>query len=221
MGSTGLWGAVILSGIYHGVNPGMGWPLAVSAALMKKRHWAMLPALAALAAGHFLAMIAMLLPFSFIKSLLQWDFEIRFGAGVLLVLLGLFLLIYNKHPRFLARIKPTQLGLWSFLIAMAHGAGLMLVPIYLGFTQPETAMHTGHMATGEMISMNVGIALFVSFVHTMAMIFSGAILAVIIYFWVGLKFLSSGWFNMDRIWAISLVFVGLISILTLFWMPGH
>jgi len=220
MGPVGLWSAVLLSGIYHGVNPGMGWPLAVSSALMKKNHWAMVPALSALALGHFLAMIAMLLPFSFIKSLAQWDFQIRFIAGLLLISLGLFLLLYNKHPRFLSRIKPTQLLLWSFLIAFAHGAGLMLVPIYLGFTQGDMA-HAGHMAMSDTMAMNVGTALLVSFFHTIAMILSGAVFAVIIYFWLGLKFLSSTWFNLDRIWAISLIFVGLFSMAALFWMPHH
>ncbi len=217
-GDAALWGAVILSGIYHGVNPGMGWPLAVSSALMQKRRSALLKALLALAFGHFLAMMAMLLPFSLLMSLIYWQFEIRLTAGILLVLLGLFLLIYNKHPRFLSRVKPTRLALWSFLIAIAHGAGLMLVPIYLGICRLD-GLDAGHQAAAGLMGANIGSAFLVSGVHSLAMMISGAILAAIIYFWLGLKFLSSTWFNLDRIWALSLILIGGISIYTLKHAP--
>ena len=129
---TALWGAVIFSGIYHGVNPGMGWPLAVSAALMERNHRALPKALAMLAAGHFLAMIGILLPFTLMVFLVQWEMEIRIGAGLLVIAMGIYLLINRRHPKFLARVHPARLALWSFLAAMAHGAGLMLVPIFLG-----------------------------------------------------------------------------------------
>ena len=121
---TALWGAVILSGLYHGVNPGMGWPLAVSAALMEGKRSAMGKALVALAAGHFLSMTAILLPFSLMTTLVSWEMQIRIGAGALVVAMGIYLLINRKHPRFLARVHPARLALWSFLAALAHGAGL-------------------------------------------------------------------------------------------------
>jgi len=216
--SFGLWGAVILSGIYHGVNPGMGWPLAVSSALMQKRHWALVPALIALAFGHFLAMMAMLLPFSLIMTLVLWEFEIRVGASLLLIALGLFLFFYNKHPRFLARIKPSRLMLWSFLIAIAHGAGLMLVPIYLGVCRLDR-LDAGHQAASALMTSNIWSAVTVSAVHTGAMMASGAAIAAVIYFWLGLKFLSSAWLNLDRVWAGSLVLVGLISVYAAVFYP--
>jgi len=208
---TGLWWAVIVSGIYHGINPGMGWPLAVSSALMQKRHSALAPALGALAIGHFLAMMAMLLPFSLLMSLILWEFEIRLTASIFLIALGLFLFIYNKHPRFLSRVKPSRLMLWSFLVAIAHGAGLMLLPIYLGICRAER-IDAGHEAASALMTSNIWSAVTVSLVHTAAMILSGAVIAIIIYFWLGLKFLSSTWFNLDRIWAGSLIFVGVVSV---------
>jgi len=217
-GTTGLWWAVILSGIYHGLNPGMGWPLAVSSALMQKRHGALIPALGALAIGHFLAMIAMLLPFSLLMSLILWEFEIRMTASIFLILLGLFLFLYNKHPRFLSRVKPSRLMLWSFLVAIAHGAGLMLVPIYLGICRAER-LDAGHEAASALMTSNIGSALIVSLVHTGAMMISGAVIAMIIYFWLGLKFLSSTWFNLDRIWAASLILVGALSVYAAFVSP--
>jgi len=201
-----LWWAVIAAGVYHGVNPGMGWPLAVSAALMERRKSALPRALAALAAGHFLAMSAILLPFSLLSSLLDWQREIRIGAGVLVIGLGLYLLINRRHPRFLSRVPPSRLALWSFLAAMAHGAGLMLVPIFLGLHMNGTDM--GHGAAMQLFAGNIGSALLVSAVHTAAMTAAGGLIATVVYFWLGLKFLSKGWFNLDLVWALSLILVG-------------
>jgi hypothetical protein len=209
---TALWGAVILSGIYHGINPGMGWPLAVSAALMEGRPRAMGRALIALAVGHFLAMTAILLPFSVMTALVTWETQIRIGAGVLVIAMGIYLLINRRHPRFLARVHPARLALWSFLAAMAHGAGLMLVPIYLGICGIDVGGDDGHAAAGALMTQNIATAFLVALVHTAAMTLAGAVLAVVIYLWLGIKFLSRTWFNLDIVWALSLVVVGAFGI---------
>lgn len=206
-----LWGAVILSGLYHGVNPGMGWPLAVSAALFEQKPIALLRALLWLALGHFIAMTAILLPFSMMITLVEWESQIRIGAGCLVVALGVYLLINPRHPRYLARVKPTRLALWSFLAAMAHGAGLMLVPIYLGLCAPHE-MDAGHTAAGALMSANIGTAFAVATAHTLAMTVAGGMLAAVMYFWLGLKFLSRTWFNLDVVWALSLIVVGALGI---------
>jgi hypothetical protein len=112
MSVTALWWAVIFSGFYHGLNPGMGWPLAVSAALMDRKTSALPKALGALAFGHFLAMTAILLPFSLMITLVEWEVEIRIAAGCIVIALGVYLLINRRHPRFLARVKPSRLALW-------------------------------------------------------------------------------------------------------------
>jgi hypothetical protein len=208
---TALWGAVILSGLYHGLNPGMGWPLAVSAALMERRRVALARALGLLALGHFLAMLAILLPFSLMTALVRYEVPLRVGAGVLVVALGIYLLITRRHPRFLARVRPSQLALWSFLAAIAHGAGLMLVPIYLGLCAPEDQ---GHVAAETLMGVSLRVALLVAVVHTAAMALAGSVLAVGVYVWLGLKFLSQAWFNLDVVWALSLVLVGGIGIWT-------
>ena len=132
--ATALWWAVVASGLYHGVNPGMGWPLTVSAALMERRAGSLWRALAALAAGHLLAMTLILVAFSVLIWMTTWHREIRIVAAGLVIGLGVYLLISPRHPRFLARVPPSRLALWSFLVAMAHGAGLMLVPIHLGLS---------------------------------------------------------------------------------------
>lgn len=206
-----LWGAVIFSGLYHGINPGMGWPLAVSAALMERKRSALPRALGMLAFGHFLAMIGILLPFSLMIILVQWETEIRIGAGLLVIAMGGYLLINRRHPKILARIHPARLALWSFLAAMAHGAGLMLVPIYLGICAVG-ADETGHIAAQSLMGNNVTLAFAVAAVHTFSMMLAGGIIATVIYFWLGLKFLSKTWFNLDLIWAISLIVVGAFGI---------
>lgn len=206
-----LWGAVIVSGLYHGINPGMGWPLAVSAALMERRHKAMPKALAMLALGHFLAMIGILLPFSMMIALIQWEVEIRIGAGLLVIAMGCYLLINRRHPKILARVHPARLALWSFLAAMAHGAGLMLVPIYLGICAVGQE-ETGHLAAQSLMGDNIITAFAVAAVHTLSMTVAGGLIAVVIYVWLGLKFLSRTWFNLDVVWALSLVLVGAFGI---------
>jgi hypothetical protein len=209
--TAGLWLAVIGSGIYHGVNPGMGWPLTVIAGLMGKGRVDLLKAQGPLAAGHFLAMAGILLPIAAITALLVWQREIRVAAGLLVVAVGVYLLINRRHPRFLARIRPTQLALWSFAVATAHGAGLMLIPIYLGLCSTEE-LGTGHQATAELMGGNLIMAVAVSAVHTVAMILSGGVIAFAVHHWLGLRFISKSWFNLDILWALSLILVGGIGI---------
>ena len=212
LSTAALWWAVVVSGIYHGVNPGMGWPLAVSSALMERRYSSLYKALASLAAGHLIAMTAILLPFSAMLILVEYQRQIEISAALLVIALGIYLVINRRHPRFLARVPPHRLALWSFLAAMAHGAGLMLVPIYLGICNTLDT-DAGHAAAYGLISSNAGIAIMVALAHTAAMIVAGAVLAVGVYHWLGLKFLSKGWFNLDLVWALSLILVGLAALL--------
>ena len=223
MTTTALWWAVIFSGIYHGVNPGMGWPLAVSAALFERKKSAMIKASAMLATGHFLAMIIILLPFSMMYFFVNNEREIRMGAGALVIAMGIYLLINRRHPKILARIHPAKLGLWSFLAATAHGAGLMLVPIYLGIcgllVLGESVSGTGHAAAQMLMSSNIVTAFLVAATHTFAMTFAGAAIALFVYNWFGLKFISKSWFNLDLIWAFSLIIVGAFGVYSAFL--GH
>jgi hypothetical protein len=208
---AGLWLAVIASGLYHGVNPGMGWPLAVSAGLMEKSPRALVAALVPLTVGHLLAILVVILPFSLLVALVYWQWQIQFGASLLVIGFGIFRLAKRRHPRALARIRPTQLGLWSFAVAIAHGAGLMLVPIYLGLCRVAD-LDRGHEAAGVLISAGLGMAVEVSVVHSVAMIAAGGLSAWLVYRFLGLKFVSRSWFNLDATWAVSLVLVGALSL---------
>jgi hypothetical protein len=189
----------------------MGWPLAVSAGLMEKSSRALVAALCALGIGHLFAMLALILPFALLAALVEWQSQIRIGASLLVMAFGIYLLVNPRHPRALARIPPTQLGFWSFAVAIAHGAGFMLVPIYLGLCQTAD-LDSSHKTATALINGNLRMAVLVSFIHGAAMIAAGGVFAWSVYRYLGLKFVSRSWFNLDAIWALSLVFVGAVSL---------
>jgi hypothetical protein len=208
---TGLWLAVVTSGFYHGVNPGMGWPLAVSAGPMERSSRAFAAALWPLTIGHLLAMLVMILPFALLVALVEWQRQVQIAASLLVAGFGFFRLVNRRHARILARIRPTQLGLWSFTVAISHSAGLMLVPIYLGLCG-AAKLDDGHEAVRALINANLCMAVLVATVHSLAMIAAGGALAWLVYRYLGLKFLSRSWFNLDTIWALSLILVGALSL---------
>ncbi|MGY8666757.1 hypothetical protein Q3C01_30990 [Bradyrhizobium sp. UFLA05-109] len=189
----------------------MGWPLAVSAGLMERSPRALFGALGALSAGHLLATFLVLLPFALLLALAEWQRPIQLGASLLVIGFGIFRLVDRRHPRTLARIPPTQLALWSFAVAIAHGAALMLVPIYLGLCQAAD-LDAAHQAAGTLVTANLAMAVLVSLTHVVAMIIVGGCLAWLVYRYLGLKFVSRSWFNLDAAWAASLVLVGAVAL---------
>jgi hypothetical protein len=179
--------------------------------LMEKSPRALAAALGPLAAGHLLAMLLVLLPFALLVAIAGWQRQIQIAASLLVIGFGVFRLANRRHPRALARIRPTQLGLWSFAVAIAHGAGLMLVPIYLGLCR-QADLDRGHEAAGALMHANLGMAVLVSFAHAAAMIVAGGCSAWLVYRYLGLKFVSRSWFNLDASWAVSLIVVGAIAL---------
>jgi hypothetical protein len=200
-----LWLAVVAIGAWHGLNPSMGWPLAVANGLGERRPSAVFATFAPLGLGHLLAMAVTLLPFAVLGSLLAWGREIRIGAGALVTLFGLYRLIDRRHPRWLARVRPTQLALWSFLIASAHGAGLMLLPFALGLCAASPA-------GPQPVAANATTALAVAVVHTLAMLGAGLAAAWVVYRHFGLRMLQRGWLNLEAVWGASLVVAGAASL---------
>ncbi len=213
-----LWLAVIALGAYHGLNPGMGWPLAVSNGMWAKRERAVFATFLPLAGGHFLAMAAALLPFVLFLAYLDWSHAIRMVAGGAVAAFGVYKLINRRHPRIAARLGPRHLTLWSFLTATAHGAGLMLAPIALGLCSggseaaSSSAAGRGHEAMTELMRSGIATSIAVSTVHTIAMVAAGGAMAWIVYRWAGLKLLRSAWLNLESVWAVSLIVTGLVSL---------
>lgn len=213
---AGLWLTVIAFGIYHGLNPAMGWPLALANGLTAKRDAAVFATAWPLGAGHFFAMAIVLVPFALLAWYVEWSRAIRLGAGGLVLLFGVYRLIDRRHPRWLARVRPTQLTWWSFLMATAHGAGLMLVPVALSLCAPVQATASpsaasGHQALMELMRSGVAMAIAVSIAHTLAMIFAGMAMAWVVYRYLGLRFLTRTWLDLDAVWGASLVVTGAVS----------
>lgn len=202
-----LWFTVAALGAYHGVNPAMGWPLAVAGGMTAGHGRAVFAALLPLAWGHFAAMAVVLAPFALLGLYVEWSRAIRVAAGVLVLLFGLFRLAWRRHPRALARVRPSRLAWWSFLMATAHGAGLMLVPFMLGLCSEAPA--AGHAAVMAVLARsNLATALAVATVHTLAMLLAGGAMAWLVYRYLGLRFIRSAWFDLDRLWGVSLVAAG-------------
>lgn len=219
-GHAGLWLTVIALGAYHGLNPAMGWPLAVANGLSERRGAAVFRTLLPLGGGHLLAMAVVLVPFAMLSWYVAWSREIRIAAGFAVLAYGVYKLLRRRHPRFMARIRPTQLAWWSFLMATTHGAGLMLVPVALGLCEPLPAAAPAGSAPGSLAAdgahaglmalmrSNLGAALAVSALHTTAMVVAGLVVAWGVYRYLGLRFLKQAWFNLDALWGASLVVAG-------------
>jgi hypothetical protein len=208
------WLAIVGLGAYHGLNPGMGGLLAVSNGMQARRARGVFLALPPIAVGHLLAMAAALLPFTLLGLYVEQLKAIRIAAGLSLVAFGIYKLVNQRHPRFLVRIGPSQLTLWSFLMATAHGAGLMLVPVVLGLC---VGGHGAHQALAEVARDDLSVTLVAATVHSIAMVLTGGTIAWIVYRYVGLGFLRRSWFNLDLLWAVLLIVVGAIAIGVTLW----
>ena len=224
MNATGtLWLTIVAIGFYHGLNPAMGWPLAVANGMAERRASAVFATLLPLGGGHFAAMAIVLVPFAWLSGYVEWSRALRIGAGSLVLLFGVFRLIVRRHPRALARIRPTRLAWWSFLMATAHGAGLMLVPFMLGLcvsapvdgdvNTAAAVRDAGHLSVMNYLAQSsVATAVVVAAVHTLVMMLAGIGMAWTVYRYLGLRFLRRTWFNLELVWGASLVIAGAAGI---------
>jgi hypothetical protein len=214
--TAALWLTVLGLGHYHGLNPGMGWPLAVANGLTERRAGAVFRTVLPLGGGHFAAMAVVLVPLPAPAWYEQWSREIRIAAGTLVLLFGVYRMVDRRHPRALARVPPTRLAWWSFLMATAHGAGLMLVPFTLGLCAPAgPGMEGAHAALDDVLARSgLLTAVAVAAVHTLAMMAAGLAIAWAVYRYLGLQFLRRSWFNLELAWAASLVLAGAAGV----WM---
>jgi hypothetical protein len=208
LNTDALWLTVVALGLYHGLNPAMGWPLAVAKGMTERRAASLFATMLPLGGGHFLAIAVALAPFAWLGWYLEWSRAIRIGAGLAVLLFGIYKLLRRRHPRMLARIAPTRLAWWSFLMATAHGAGLMLVPFMLGLCAAPAPDHHAMMAQADMRT-----ALLIATVHTLATLLAGIGMAWIVYRYLGLRVLQRVWFNLDAVWGASLVLAGAAGVL--------
>ncbi|HLX38001.1 MAG TPA: hypothetical protein VKR29_09380 [Candidatus Binataceae bacterium] len=197
-------------GAYHGVDPSMGWLFAVALGLQDRSRARVLWALLPIAIGHLLSIATVV---AIVGGLRMASFNadyIRYGGAAVLIAFGVFRLIWpHAHPRWVAmRVNAAELGLWSFLMASAHGAGLMLFPILMNVMPMHHSMHH-HM---PQLGTTLATGALVTIVHTSAMLVVMGAIAIVIYEKVGLAILRSAWINLDVIWASALIAAGMLSV---------
>jgi hypothetical protein len=209
--STVLW-MMLLLGVYHGINPGMGWLFAVALGMQEGKGSAVAKALVPIAVGHALAIGIVVLAAAFLGMALPLR-AIRYFVAALLVGLGVYCLVRHSHPRWVRmQVGFRDLTVWSFLMASAHGAGLMVLPVLLGSSTVEAQ---GQMAGHNHLSpaTNPLSGMLATAVHTTAYLAVTGLLAWVVYRKLGLALLRKTWFNFDLVWGAALVVTGLFTLL--------
>ncbi len=200
---TWQWITLALLGSWHGANPGMGWLFAVSRGLQERRGSAVAGALPPIALGHALAIALALLTVAAGRASLAGP-PLRLVTASVLVGFGLARLIRHRHPRWVGmRVGFGGLTWWSFLMATAHGAGLMLVPLFVaGASEPSCHERAGLALGGP------GDYLGATAVHTGTMLLVASAIALVVYYRVGLGLLRRAWSNLDWLWSLALIASG-------------
>ena len=208
MSASWPWLALAGLGAFHGINPAMGWLFAVALGLHRHSRRVVLNALLPIALGHALAVATVALAVVSLGVVVDQR-TLRSAAGALLIGWAAYHTLYGSRHRvrFGMQVGMLGLGAWSFLMASAHGAGLMLVPVLIPLCL------AGSPAQELTASGSLPIALAAVGVHTLAMLATTAVIALAVYQWLGLAFLRKGWVNLDLLWTIALVATGLVLLL--------
>lgn len=209
MTNDAAWLTLAGLGVYHGVNPAMGWLFAVSRGMQERSSRAVLRSLVPIAIGHeaSIALVALLV---LGLSTTTDPMELRIGAAAALVGFGIFRFIKPRaHFRWTSmRVSDRELGMWSFLMSTAHGAGLMIAPVILGLQARQGSHDDMAMLSGGPLDIAaVGLA-----VHVLAMVAVMGAIAFVVYERVGLQILRRAWLNTDQVWAGAFVLAGLVTL---------
>jgi hypothetical protein len=214
MSDAWRWVTLGLLGAYHGLNPGMGWLFALSLGLQEKTRRAVLSALLPIALGHGAAISLTILAVRMVQEAIS-PLGLRIAVAAALFAMGLYRLVRARHPRGGGmRVGFRDLFFWSFLMATAHGAGLMLAPVLLA--QPHHSHHSMHGAVASVEALNAGVLGLAVFVHTIGLMLTSGVIALIVYQSydkAGLGLLQRAWFNFDLLWAIALLVAGIAALL--------
>src|SRR5262249_5727696 len=199
------WLGLVGLGAFHGLNPAMGWLFSVALGLHQRSRAVVVVSLLPIAAGHALAVAAVASAVMILGTVIDQR-AIRVAGGVVLVAWALYHTFYgSRHrARFGMRVSMAGLAARSFLVATAHGAGLLLVP--MASHGAAGGHHGGHHAVnGTLLLSLVAIG-----THTLAMLLVTGAIAVLVYDWVGVAFLRRGWINLDPLWTVALILAGLL-----------
>jgi len=207
--SDAAWATLAVLGVYHGINPAMGWLFAVSRGMQERSRRAVLRSLLPIAIGHE-ASIALVAVLVLTLSTTTDPMELRIGAAAVLIGFGIFRFIKPRaHFRWTTmRVSDRELGVWSFLMSTAHGAGLMIAPVILGLRASQGGHDDMAMLSGGPIDIAaVGLA-----VHVAAMIAVMGAIAFFVYERIGLQVLRRAWLNTDQVWAGAFILAGLVTL---------
>jgi hypothetical protein len=207
--SLTVWPTLFLLGAYHGINPGMGWLFAVARGMQEHRARAVAWSLPPIALGHALAIGVVVLVAELAQVALPLLF-VRIGVAVALVGLGVYKLFRSRHFRWGGmQVGFLDLTIWSFLMASAHGAGLMVLPVVL----PMVVVAGPHAHHQMAASQGSAVGLYATLIHTLGYFTVTAAAALLVYRKFGLAMLRRSWFNLDLIWALALVVTGLVALI--------
>jgi hypothetical protein len=215
--------ALLALGALHGINPGMGWLFAVALGLQEKRGLAVWRALAPLAWGHAFAILVALLV-AFTLGTVIPTAALRWAIAILLILFGLYRLRRHAHPRYGGmRVRGRELAVWSFLVASAHGAGLMVLPFAVpggedGGAATLHGSHAAHIEPATVLQAAMSVpqlarSLMIAGTHTAGYLLVTAVLSLIVYHKAGLHLLRSLWINLNVIWAVVLILSGVATLI--------
>ncbi len=188
----------------------MGWLFAVALGLQEQRRSAVWSALPPIAVGHALSVGLVVALVAVIHASIPYQ-ALRWIAVTVLIGFGVYRLVRARHPRWVGmRVGFRDLTLWSFLMASAHGAGLMLVPVFLG-TMHHGHVHGAHSAYQAELLNHPWLATVAVVVHTFGHLFVAGFVAMIVYEKLGVRILQRAWFNFDLAWAVALIVSGLVT----------
>jgi hypothetical protein len=223
-----FWTYALLLGMgaYHGINPAMGWLFAVALGLQERKRRAVFAALLPIALGHMISVAVVLLLLWLAQSSLPMH-ALRIGLAAVLFGFGLYRFIRFRHPAWVGmRVGFRDLTLWSFIMASAHGAGLMLVPLLFGWSEAVQANHSAHMQSAglEMHAQHFPaphlqpLANLLGWIgalgiHTTGHLLVSALIAFLVYEKLGLALLRRAWFNLDLLWVIALMLSGFLLLI--------
>jgi hypothetical protein len=213
MGNTlaqiGPWLALAGLGLFHGINPAMGWLFAVALGLHRHSQNVVLLSLIPIAVGHALAVAAVLFAVLALGLVLHWTI-LGWAAGLALIGWAIWHVLYGHRRRVRIGMQTGMAGLalWSFLMASAHGAGLMLIPIVVPLCLAAAP------AQGLTLTTALPVSLAALTVHTGTMLATIALISIVVYRWIGVEFLTRGWINLDLLWTVALALCGVLLLIT-------
>jgi hypothetical protein len=211
------WLTVFGLGVFHGINPAMGWLFAVALGLQEQKRAAVLRALLPIALGHALS-IGIIIAAVLLARVSLSHFALKIAAATILFAFGLYRLFRSRHPNWVGmRVGFGDLTLWSFIMASAHGAGLMLIPLFLKSTPVALAQDASSTGSHMHLTRGFGFdnfstpSLLMSSVaiHTLGYLLVTGLVAMLVYEKFGLGILRSAWFNVDLFWMLALMLTGL------------